>query len=85
MKSRLYAVILAVIVLGYGFFFASRFIFHEYRSLLYTESNTTQKLSETVSLHSEALGNSLADAEKVGIFSEGQSYDGHVQRCEQRH
>ena len=50
MKSRLYAVILAMIVLGYGFFFASRFIFHEDRSLLYTELNTTQKLSETVSL-----------------------------------
>ena len=75
MKSRLYAVILAVIVLGYGFFFASRFLFHEDRSLLYTELNTTQKLSETVSL----------TLKKMGVFSDGQGNDSHVQRSKQRH
>ena len=69
MKSRLYAVILAVIVLGYGFFFASRFIFHEDRSLLYTELNTTQKLSETVSLTLKKWVYSPKDKAMTVMFS----------------
>lgn len=69
MKSRLYAVILAVIVLGYGFFFASRFIFHEDRSLLYTEPNTTQKLSETVSLTLKKWVYSPKDKAMTVMFS----------------
>ena len=69
MKSRLYAVILAVIVLGYVFFFASRFIFHEDRSLLYTEPNTTQKLSETVSLTLKKWVYSPKDKAMTVMFS----------------
>ena len=69
MKSRLYAVILAVIVFGYGFFFASRFIFHEDRSLLYTELNTTQKLSETVSLTLKKWVYSPKDKAMTVMFS----------------
>lgn len=69
MKSRLYAVILAVIVLCYGFFFASRFIFHEDRSLLYTELNTTQKLSETVSLTLKKWVYSPKDKAMTVMFS----------------
>ena len=69
MKSRLYAVILAVIVLGYVFFFASRFIFHEDRSLLYTELNTTQKLSETVSLTLKKWVYSPKDKAMTVMFS----------------
>lgn len=69
MKSRLYAVILAVIVLGYGFFFASRFLFHEDRSLLYTELNTTQKLSETVSLTLKKWVYSPKDKAMTVMFS----------------
>ena len=69
MKSRLYAVILAVVVFGYGFFFASRFIFHEDRSLLYTELNTTQKLSETVSLTLKKWVYSPKDKAMTVMFS----------------
>ena len=49
-KSKLYAIILVVIVLGYIFFFASPFIFHIHRDLMYTQINTTAKLSDTVSI-----------------------------------
>lgn len=49
-KSKLYAIIMVVIVLGYIFFFASPFIFHIHRDLMYTQINTTAKLSDTVSI-----------------------------------
>ena len=49
-KSTIYWIILAIIVLGYAFFFTSKFLFHEEKSLLYTELQTEQSLSNEVSL-----------------------------------
>ena len=49
-KSTIYWIILAIIVLGYAFFFTSKFLFHEKKSLLYTELQTEQPLSNEVSL-----------------------------------
>ena len=49
-KSTIYWIILVIIVLGYTFFFTSKFIFHEEKSLLYTEMQTEQPLSNEVSL-----------------------------------
>ena len=41
---------LAIIVLGYAFFFTSKFLFHEEKILMYTELQTEQPLSNEVSL-----------------------------------
>ncbi len=49
-KSTIYWIILVIIVLGYTFFFTSKFLFHEEKSLLYTEMQTEQSLSNEVSL-----------------------------------
>ena len=49
-KSTIYWIILVIIVLGYTFFFTSKFLFHEEKSLLYTEMQTEQPLSNEVSL-----------------------------------
>ena len=49
-KSTIYWTILVIIVLGYAFFFTSKFLFHEEKSLLYTELQTEQLLSNEVSL-----------------------------------
>ena len=49
-KSTIYWIILAIIVLGYAFFFTSKFLFHEEKILLYTEMQTEQLLSNEVSL-----------------------------------
>ena len=49
-KSTIYWIILVIIVLGYAFFFTSKFLFHEEKSLLYTDLQTEQPLSSEVSL-----------------------------------
>ena len=49
-KSTIYWIILVIIVLGYAFFFTSKFLFHEEKSILYTEMQTEQPLSNEVSL-----------------------------------
>ena len=49
-KSKIYRIALAIIVLGYSFFFTSKFFFHEEKSLLYTDLRTEQALSNEVSL-----------------------------------
>ena len=49
-KSTIYWIILVIIVLGYTFFFTSKFLFHEEKSLLYTDLQTEQPLSNEVSL-----------------------------------
>ena len=49
-KSTIYWTILVIIVLGYAFFFTSKILFHEEKSLLYTDLQTEQPLSNEVSL-----------------------------------
>ena len=49
-KSTIYWIILVIIVLGYAFFFTSKFLFHEEKILMYTELQTEQPLSNEVSL-----------------------------------
>ena len=49
-KSKIYRISLVIIVLGYSFFFTSKFFFHEEKSLLYTDLQTEQALSNEVSL-----------------------------------
>ena len=49
-KSKIYRIALVIIVLGYSFFFTSRFFFREEKSLLYTDLQTEQSLSNEVSL-----------------------------------
>lgn len=49
-KSTIYWIMLAITVLGYAFFFTSKFLFHEEKSMLYTEMQTKQPLSNEVSL-----------------------------------
>ena len=49
-KSKIYRIALVIIVLGYSFFFTSKFFFYEEKSLLYTELQTEQALSNEVSL-----------------------------------
>ena len=69
MKSKLYWIILAVIVLGYGFFFSSRFFFHENRDYLFTELNTKTKLSEDISLTLKKWTYSKKDKAMMVMFS----------------
>lgn len=69
MKSKIYWIILAVIVLGYGFFFSSRFFFHENRYYLFTELNTKTKLSENVSLTLKKWTYSKNDKAMMVMFS----------------
>ena len=69
MKSKLYWIILAVIVLGYGFFFSSRFFFHENRDYLFTELNTKTKLSEDISLTLKKWTYSKNDKAMMVMFS----------------
>ena len=68
-KSKIYWIILAVIVLGYGFFFTSRFFFHENRNYLFTEINTKAKLSEDVSLTLKKWTYSKNDKAMMVMFS----------------
>ena len=68
-KSKIYWIILAVIVLGYGFFFTSRFFFHENKSYVYTEMNTKTKLSEDVSLTLKKWTYSKNDKAMMVMFS----------------
>ena len=68
-KSKIYWIILAVIILGYGFFFVSRFIFHETKNYLYTEPNTKVKLSEEVSLTLKKWTYSKNDKTMMVMFS----------------
>ena len=49
-KSTIYWIMLAIIVLGYAFFFTSKFLFHEEKILMYTDLQTEQPLSNEVSL-----------------------------------
>ena len=49
-KSKIYRIALVIIVLGYSFFFTSKFFFREEKSLLYTDLQTEQSLSNEVSL-----------------------------------
>ena len=49
-KSTIYWIIIVIIMLGYTFFFTSKFLFHEEKILLYTETQTEQPLSNEVSL-----------------------------------
>ena len=49
-KSKIYRIALVIIVLGYTFFFTSKFFFHEEKSLFYTDLQTEQSLSNEVSL-----------------------------------
>ena len=69
MKSKSYWIILAVIVLGYGFFFSSRFFFHENRDYLFTELNTKTKLSEDISLTLKKWTYSKKDKAMMVMFS----------------
>lgn len=69
MKSKIYWIILAVIVFGYGFFFSSRFFFHENRNYLFTELNTKTKLSEDVSLTLKKWTYSKNDKAMMVMFS----------------
>ena len=68
-KSKIYWIILAVIVLGYVFFFTSRSFFHENRNYLFTEINTKAKLSEDVSLTLKKWTYSKNDKAMMVMFS----------------
>lgn len=49
-KTVIYWIILAVILLGYTFFFTSRFFFHSEKTLVFTKLNTSVSMSDNVTL-----------------------------------
>lgn len=53
MKTKIYGVLLAIILLGYGFFFTSSFWFHDEIVLRSSPMDSVQKLSETAEIQLE--------------------------------
>ena len=68
-KSKIYGIILVVIIMGYVFFFFSPFIFHNNRSFLLTPIGTTQKLSDQVELTLKRWAYSKAEKSMTVMFS----------------
>ena len=67
-KTITYWVILVVIIIGYTFFFTSRFFFHSEKSFVCTELNTSAAMSENVTLTLKKWTYSADDKAMMVVF-----------------
>lgn len=68
-KSKIYGILTAVIILGYIFFLSSSCIFHTQKNLVYTPINSSAKLSENVSVTLKQWDYSPNDKLMTAMFS----------------